>query len=252
MATGNATINMGTTPVKVTGGIGLGAVALGNVSVTTGGNVNATGVGIETISAGATVINVTGGTTQAGNATLPAIEFDGIGNGTATVTIGKGATVENNVGGAGGLAIQSGIQQGSVIVNDSGTLIGDIDFSSVAPTKGNVSNVSVTVALGRPVDDVGHRHLRPRQRHDERHADHRRDGADDGADGVPVRQRDGRFERDQHQRRRLARGRLDLVDQGPERDADQRGHDRPVVGVPSTTVPVLPARRRTSSAWPAG
>ena len=151
-AGGNATVASGAMPITVVGGVGIDATGAA-VSVTTGGDVNATGFGIETESGGATLIDVVGGAIKAGNATTPAIGFtQNLGDTTATVAIGPGATVQNSVGGASGLAIaafsQAGNSTGSVVVTDFGTLIGDVNFGMLAPSKGNVSDVTVNVASG--------------------------------------------------------------------------------------------------------
>ncbi|HLI67110.1 MAG TPA: hypothetical protein VKU90_12160, partial [Caulobacteraceae bacterium] len=146
----NTTINTGGTAITVGNGTGIGATATNALSITTGASVTATnGPGINgASSAGNVAINVNAGTVDAGNATTPAITFlNSTGNTTSALTIASGAKVENTSALDTGLAIQSATK-GSVSVTDNGTLIGVVDFSKVGPTKGNVSNVSVTVGAG--------------------------------------------------------------------------------------------------------
>jgi outer membrane autotransporter protein len=152
IAGGNATVTTGSMQITVTGGVGIAASGT-TVSVITGGNVDATSFGIETDSSVAASVDVSAGTLMAGNAFTPAIGFtNAAGGATTTVTIASGATVENSVGGAAGLAIAAfsgaGNSTGSVAVNDWGTLFGDVNFSMLQASKGNVSDVTVNVLAG--------------------------------------------------------------------------------------------------------
>ena len=181
IATGNATVGVanvtvGSTTVKVSGGpraTGIGALATAGVNVTTAGNVTSSGVGIRTISGGNTAINVNGGTTSGlgqvvANVSIPSIQFtNATANTTTTIGIGAAGTVATDLIGNAttpsltGLAIAPGPGNatiGSVVVNDSGHLIGDVDFSRVVGTgfagnatlPANISNTTVNV-LGNGV-----------------------------------------------------------------------------------------------------
>jgi fibronectin-binding autotransporter adhesin len=164
---GIANITIGSTAVKVTGGtgaIGLEGFATAGVNITTAGNVSSTGVGIRTFSGGSTTINVNGGTTSGLGATVaniavPVIEFTNrTANTTTTVGIGAAGTVEATGASLTGLAISPGpgaanLTYGSVVVNDAGHLIGDVDFSSMVGTgfagnatlPANITNTAVNV-----------------------------------------------------------------------------------------------------------
>ncbi|HEY3889110.1 MAG TPA: hypothetical protein VGL73_11095, partial [Caulobacteraceae bacterium] len=161
----NVSIKIGSTAIKVTGGDGIFADASGGVGVTTAGNVNSTtGVAINTRAGGNTAISVNGGTTSGiGNATLPSVQFlNRTANTTTTVNIGAAGTVATDLVGNAttpsltGLAIApapGNVTIGSVVVNDAGHLIGDVDFSRVigtgfagnATVPANISNTTVNV-----------------------------------------------------------------------------------------------------------
>jgi hypothetical protein len=166
---GVASINTGTTPVKVTGGTGVEGIGGAGVLVTVAGNVNSNdGVAILTSSGGNTGININGGTTSGlgqvvANVSIPTVQFtNNTANTTTLVAIGAAGTLQSNpVGNAttaspSGLIIAPGpgnITIGSIAVTDAGHMIGTVDFSRVIGTgfagnatlPPNISNTTVAV-----------------------------------------------------------------------------------------------------------
>ncbi|HLI64829.1 MAG TPA: hypothetical protein VKU90_00575, partial [Caulobacteraceae bacterium] len=131
----------------------------GNASVTASGGTITSGNGTAialTSAVGNNIITLSGSTVVSGigNATNPVISVQNtLANTTSTITIGAGSTVEAISGSPGGLAILDGNTTshfGSVTVNDSGTLIGDVNFGALSGngTVGNTSTVAVNVLAG--------------------------------------------------------------------------------------------------------
>ncbi|HEY3889665.1 MAG TPA: hypothetical protein VGL73_13895, partial [Caulobacteraceae bacterium] len=159
---GNATVAIGTTSVSNTNGVAIQAATFGSAaaaSVTTFGNASSTNDSaiLTDSDGGATTINVNGGVTKGlgmvvANVSIPVIQFNQFAaNTTTTIGIGAAGTVESNTASLTGLAIASGnASLGSVVVNDVGHLIGDVDFSNLVGngTVGNISNTTVNVTGG--------------------------------------------------------------------------------------------------------
>ena len=139
--------------VLITGAAGNGANATVSGGTVTSGN----GTGIDLVGNGGNdTVTLSGAAVVSGlgNATAPVILLtNSVANTTSTVTIGAGATVEATGGSPTGLAIVAGNATtpfGSLVVNDSGDLIGDIIAASLVGngTAGNISNTAVNVLAG--------------------------------------------------------------------------------------------------------
>ena len=77
-----------------------------------------------------------------GNATLPVIWVEQAANMTSTVNIGEITEVENNADSDTGLAIFTDSTGGSVVVNDAGFLIGDVNFKSLIDPPNTIMNIT--------------------------------------------------------------------------------------------------------------
>ena len=152
VAGGNGTIQIGTTPIRVTGGYGIEDTSLGFATVTTAGNVvSFNGVGIYAASGAANVtvtLNGANRVTGLGNVTLPAIDVEQSGNRTSTINIGARAFVAANSGANTAVALATQSTEGSIVVNDSGELFGEVRFGSLIDAVIFPSNTTINVMAG--------------------------------------------------------------------------------------------------------